>query len=151
MEPERQHSDAYAPVDDLHELGRECQQRRVSEQTRLLLARLASYPPNVRLAVNLKKLVGLMVNGPIYNLFLEGLTPMEHAALAELDLKQLTSRSREVAHGLLNVHERYQAMQGLRSIVKRAANIKGRFISINGSTEETDGKETTSVQADPAD
>lgn len=138
--PANLRSDAYAPVEDLRQLGKECQARRVSEETRLLLGRLASYPPNVRLVVNLKMLIGLMVDGPIYNVLTEGLTPAEHTALAELDIKGLTSRSREVAHGLLNVHERYQAMQGLRSIVKRAQGARGRFITID--LKEENGEET---------
>lgn len=135
--PTSQYSDAYAPVEDLRALGKECQKRRISEQTRLLLGRLASYPPNVRLNVNLKSLVGLMVNGPIYDILTDGLTAAEHAALAELDTKGLTSRSREMAHGLLNIHERWVAMKALRCITKRASARKNRFISIN--PKEDDG------------
>ena len=141
--PEHLHSDAYAPVEDLRQLGKECQERRISEQSRLLLARLASYPPNVRLIINLKRLVGLMVNGPIYNVLTEGLTPAEHAALAELDIKGLTSRSREVAHGLLNIHERWRVMKDIRRMVKRASEARERFIIIKPKEEDGQEKEET--------
>ena len=141
--PERLHSDAYAAVDDLRELGRECRERGVSERTRLLLGRLASYPPNVRLVVNLKMLTGLLVNGPVYNVLTEGLTPLEHAALVELDMKALSSRSREVAHGLLNIHERWRAMKEFRRMFKKAMVAKGCFISLNGQPEEEHAKKSS--------
>lgn len=148
--PERLHSDAYAPVEDLRQLAKECGEHGVSEETQLLLGRLMSYPPNVRLIVNLKRLIGMMVDGPIYNVLTEGLTPAEHAALAELDIKGLTSRSREVAHGLLNIHERWRAMVELRRMVKRAIKARDLFISID-LKEDNGEKETEDVHPDSDD
>jgi len=63
---------ANATKDELNELGQELREHGVSKRTRLLLANLASYPPNVRLVVNLKATVGLMVISPVYSILRDG-------------------------------------------------------------------------------
>ena len=120
---------AYATAEELAELGAACRNCGVSEQTRLLLARLASYPPPVRLAINLKTIIGLMIRGPLYNVLKEGLLPEEYIALAELDLCCLPPRMREIAHGLFNVHERWRTMVAARSLFKAAVAVKGEFLT----------------------
>ena len=127
---------ANASKDELHELGQELREHGVSERSRLLLAKLASYPPNVRLVVNLKATVGLMVGGPVYNVLRDGLTPLERATLVELDMCGLSTSARELAHGLLNVHERWVAIKSLRNLFKRAVDAKDEFLVPKDQQEE---------------
>ena len=99
---------------------------------------------HVRLAVNMKALLNLMVDGPIYNVLTEGLTSQEHAALVELDVRGLPIDAREVAHGLLNVHERWVAMRFFRGFFKKATKVSGGFLAPEIEAEETLDAEKTS-------
>jgi len=92
----------------------------ISTAARVLFAKLAIMKPRVRLAVNLKTLIGLMVSSGVSNILTEGLTPQEHSALVELDLRGLSLSSRETAHGLLNIHERWSVSKALRRVFRRA-------------------------------
>ena len=131
---------AFATVEELRALGVELRDKGVSDETRMLLARLASYPPAVRLTVNLKTLLGLMTGLPkyrtIHSVLGEGLLPVERQALVELDMCGLSIHAREVAHGLLNVHERWKAMKELRNMYDRAGKAADNFIRPH--VEETD-------------
>ena len=113
----------------------------MSEKTRFVLARLASYPPPIRLAVNLKTLIGLLVKDekPKYNVLNDGLLTDEHEALVELDMKGLPVHVREIAHGLFNVHERWYLMRELRRLFKDSFAAAEEFIS--PKVEEDDGTE----------
>jgi len=115
-------------LDELDRLRRECRNHKVSEKTKLVLAQLASYPPTVRLVVNLKTVLGLMVDGPIYDVLRDGLLPEEHAALVELDRRGLSSHAREIAHGLLNVHERWAVMKRLRNLFSEAGKARNAYL-----------------------
>ena len=128
--------------EDLRELGRVCREFSVSEPTKYALSRMASYPPPIRLAVNLKTLIGLLVKDdkPKYSVLNEGLLPDERAALVELDIKGLPARAREIAHGLFNVHKRWRLMTELRKLVRRSFDAKEEFIS--PKTEEDNGTDT---------
>ena len=128
LPPEKLRSNSYPNEEQLRELGREMINARVPEDARLLLAKLAILPPAARLAVNLRILVSRMVNKPIYNVFRDGLTPSEHAALVELDMRGLTLQSRETAHGLLNVHERWCAIKSLRRLFRQALDSRGAHL-----------------------
>ena len=119
---------AFASKEDMDELRCACREYNVSDRTKLMLARLVSYPPAVRLAVNLKTVVGLMVNGPIYSVLTEGLLPEERAALVELDLCGLPSHAREIAHGLMNIHERWLMMKTARHMFKEAQKAKDEYL-----------------------
>jgi hypothetical protein len=119
---------AFASVEDIKDLGTEMRDHGVSEETRMLLARLASYPPPIRLTVNLKTILGLMINGPITSILGEGLLPDERKALIELDLCGLSSKAREVAHGLLNIHERWCAMREFRRMYRAALQSADSFV-----------------------
>lgn len=127
---------ANATKDELHELGQALREHGVSERTRLLLAKLASYPPNVRLVVNLKATVGLMVGGPVYGVLRDGLTTPERDALVELDMRGLSTSAREIAHGLLNIHERWVTLQALRNLFRRAIDAKEEFLVPKDLQEE---------------
>ena len=100
---------------------------------------MASYPPPIRLAVNLKTLVGLMVKDekPKFSVLNDGLLPDEYAALVELDVKGLPPHAREIAHGLFNVHERWFLMRELRKLFRGAFKAKEDYISPR--IEEDDG------------
>lgn len=128
--------------DELRDLGKVCREHNVSEKTRFALARLASYPPPIRLTVNLKTLLGLLVKGdrPKFNVLNDGLLPDEYAALVELDMKGLPSHSREIAHGLFNVHERWFLMRAMRRLFREAFSAKEEFIS--PQVEENDGTDS---------
>lgn len=134
---------AFAPAEELRALGTELRDKGVSDETRMLLARLASYPPTVRLTVNLKTLLGLMTGLPryktIHSVLGEGLLPEERRALVELDMCGLSIHAREVAHGLLNIHERWVAMKELRNMYDRAGKASDNFI--RPRVEETDETE----------
>ena len=134
---------AFARKEEMLAMGDELRDKGVSEETRLLLAQLASYPPTVRLTVNLKALLGLMTGLPkykvIYSILDEGLLPVERRALAELDMCGLSIRAREVAHGLLNVHERWLVMKSLRRNYNRAGQAEGEYLRPH--VEETDEPE----------
>ena len=134
---------AFATAEELLALGVELRDKGVSDETRMLLAQLASYPPTVRLTVNLKALLGLMTGLPkyrtIHSVLREGLLPDEQQALVELDMCGLSIRAREVAHGLLNIHERWIAMKELRNMYDRAGKAGDNFI--RPRVEETDETE----------
>jgi hypothetical protein len=117
--------------DELRTLGRICREFRVSETTSFVLARMASYPPHIRLAVNLKTLIGLLTQAenPKYNVLKDGLMSDEYAALVELDMRGLPSHAREIAHGLFNVHERWFLMKQLRRLFRGAYEARDEYIS----------------------
>jgi hypothetical protein len=117
--------------DELRELGRLCRVHGVSEASSYVLARMASYPPHIRLAVNLKTLIGLLTQDdkPKYSVLTDGLLPDERSTLVELDLKGLSSHAREIAHGLFNVHERWFLMKQLRRLFRGAFKAKEEYIS----------------------
>lgn len=139
VRPERVRSEAYATEEELRELGAAMRAAGVSDRTRLLFAKLASLSPPIRLAVNLRSLLSQMVRGPISNILVEGLTPVEHAGLVELDSKGLAVYLRERAHGLLNVHQRWLMMKDLRRHFREAKRAKDEFIDPAGGTNESDG------------
>jgi hypothetical protein len=134
---------AFATKEEMLALGEELRDKGVSTETRMLLGQLATYPPTVRLTVNLKTLLGLMTGLPkykvIHSILAEGLLPEERQALSELDMCGLSIRAREVAHGLLNVHERWLVMKSLRRIYNRAGQAEDEYLRPH--VEETDETE----------
>jgi hypothetical protein len=129
LPPEKIKSKSYPSEADLRRLGEEMNAAHISEDSKILLARLAVLRPEARLAHNLSILLILMRNSPVYNILTEGLSAREHATLVELDLHVLSLAARETAHGLLNVHERWCAAKELRRLFKQAATSNGGFLS----------------------
>lgn len=86
----------------------------ISADTRELFEYLASKPPSLRLAINLKSFLGESVVRGVENILVEGLAPEERKALLELDAAELPIPLREVAHGLLAVHERWTLWKAMR-------------------------------------
>jgi hypothetical protein len=93
----------------------------------MLFGSLASYPPPLRLAFNLKKFLGCTVLHEVTNILSEGLTDDERSALLELDQAGLSIRIREIAHGLLNVHERWTLYRKLSKMFREARVHKDEF------------------------
>jgi len=82
------------------------------DETTRLFHMLGSYPPRLRLAVNLKNFLGETALREIRDVLADGLRPEERQALSDVQKAGIARHLLEVAHGLLNVHERW--------IVKRA-------------------------------
>jgi len=137
--PEQVRSNSYPSEQELKALGAELREFGVSFSVRVMMAQLAARPPRVRLAANLKTVVSLMAKAPVYNILTEGLTPEEHAALVELDMRGLSIGARQTAHGLLNVHERWTMLRSLRRLFKQAPR-KGY---LTPRSEESNGSKGT--------
>ncbi len=69
-----------------------------------------------------------MVDGPIYDVLGEGLTAEEQTVLVELDRRGLPVRARETAHGLYNIHERWELLKPLRRPFKLAVAARNEFL-----------------------
>lgn len=128
IEPEKVRSNSYPTAEQIHALGAEMVQSNVPEDIRLLFAKLAVLTPDDRLAKNIKALTDCMALKPVYNLFSDGLKPEEHAALVDLDMRGLSIQSRETAHGLLNVHERWYMIRPMRRLFRQANESDGGYI-----------------------
>jgi hypothetical protein len=74
----------------------------------------------LRLAINLKSFLGESVVREVKDILVEGLAPDERKALLELDAAGLSVPQREVAHGLLSVHERWIVWKALRRSLEQA-------------------------------
>ena len=127
QEPAKVWSQTAISKEEVVKLGKTLRDSGVSTRTRILLAKLANMPPPIRLSVNLKTLMNLMIKERVRNVLTEGLTPDEHSALVELDVRGLPSTMREVAHGLLNVHERWQAMKALGRMFRESHSRRNEF------------------------
>jgi len=84
-----------------------------------VLHELASMSPEVRLAVNLKRVLALNIKHPVDNILVDGLTHEERTMLSRLD-SALTQDLREIAHGLLNVHERWIMARAVAKCFRQA-------------------------------
>jgi len=126
--PEKIRSNSYPTEEQLRGLGRELIDAKVPESARLLFAHLAILKPEYRLAKNLRMLVALIVRKPAYDVLKDGLSPAEHSALVELDMRGLSLQARETAHGLLNVHERWCAIKSLRRLFRQALDSHGAYL-----------------------
>jgi len=129
--PEKVYSRSSPSLTDLFSLIEDCQTHHVSEESRKFLTRLATYEPDLRLAINLKTFLGLMVYHEVQNILNEGLSTDERKLLVELDLKGLSIHSKETAHGLLNVHERWVLLKRLSETFRKAKESKADHFQEN--------------------
>ena len=127
-----------APRHTIRELGATCRAYGVSDETRLLLATMASYPPPIRLAINLKTLAGLASRGLPVDILRDGLSSDEYVALAELDARGLPHAAREVAHGLFNIHERWRMLRALRASFRAADAAADEYLELRGGIDVKD-------------
>jgi hypothetical protein len=99
----------------------------ISTKTRRLFERMASYPPPLRLAINIKTFMGETAVREVEDILRHGITPAERAALVELDSSKLPVHLREVAHGLLNLHERWIVKRALSKPIRDGWSLKDYY------------------------
>jgi hypothetical protein len=118
--PERVWSRSHPTRDELLEFLRALERHGISVSTRALFEKRISQPPVLRLALNIKSLMGETVVRDVENILSEGLAPDERRALLEIDAAGLSVPLREIAHGLLAVHERWVVWKSLVRAIKEA-------------------------------
>lgn len=104
--PERVWAKSFPVAEDIERLLTEMQRRRLAKEWVVMLHELGTMSADVRLAVNLKRLLALNLKHNVDNVLTDGLASDERALLSQLD-SVLPQDLREIAHGLLNVHERW--------------------------------------------
>lgn len=104
--PERVWAKSFPVAEDIERLLVELQRRHFTQDWIGMLHELGTMSADVRLAVNLKRLLALNLKHPVDNVLTDGLTQEERLMLLNLD-SVLPQDLREIAHGLLNVHERW--------------------------------------------
>lgn len=104
--PERVWAKSFPAAEEIERLLVELQRRRFAQEWITMLYDLGTMSADVRLAVNLKRLLALNLKHPVDNVLTDGLTNEERRLLSQLD-SALPQDLREIAHGLLNVHERW--------------------------------------------
>jgi hypothetical protein len=93
---------------------------KVSARTQNLMRSMAEHPPRLRLVINLKMFLTVFELRAETNILIGGLSDKERQALCELDSANLPVPLREVAHGLLNVHERWKLQKNILQSMKQA-------------------------------
>lgn len=140
--PERQYCRSFPNAGEIQEFLKVLRTLRTSAQTKELFVRLASYPPELRLAMNLKTFLGMNALHEVKNILSDGLTDIERKALVELDSSRASVRIREIAAGLLNVHEKWIAIRALGKSFREARAAHGQYVvlkpldDILGDSEE---------------
>ena len=89
---------------------------------------LISIPPRRRLEANLRVMLNQMAIVQIRNVLDDGLTSEEKTALLELELHKASDELLGVAHGLLNVHERWYLLKSVGSKFRAAAENSMEFL-----------------------
>jgi hypothetical protein len=115
-------------VEDIYSFLEEIEKRKVSFATRDLFRKLATYNPDLRLALNLSSFLGQSLSCDISNVLSEGLNPAERMALIELDSADLPVSFREISHGLLNVFERWRLHKSITKYFRTAKELKANYI-----------------------
>lgn len=125
--PQKMYSNSLASLGKLKELVLEMKRRGLSTKTRRLFERLASHPPPLRLAINIKTFMGETVVRRVEDILQHGITPAERSALIELDSSNMPRHLREVAHGLLNLHERWIVRRALAKPIRDGWSLKDYY------------------------
>jgi len=125
--PEKMYANSLASLGKLKELAIEMKRKGLSTKTRRLFERLASYPPPLRLAINIKTFMGETVVRKVEDILQHGITPDERAALVELDSSRMPAHLKEVAHGLLNLHERWIVKRALSKPIRDGWSLKDYY------------------------
>jgi hypothetical protein len=90
---------------------------------------LMSVSPHRRLATNLGRMLDRMAVVQIRNVLEDGLSEDEQKALLELELHEASDTFLGVAHGLLNVHERWFLLKSVGSKFRAAADSSMEYVS----------------------
>jgi hypothetical protein len=107
-------------VYEMKTLLAEMERRECSGRSYELMDRLARLPPVARLSYNLHVYLAEAARHEVDNILSGGLTPVEKAALAEMDARNLSIGAKETAHGLLNVHERWMLKRAMKTKYEEA-------------------------------
>jgi hypothetical protein len=134
--PDKVWSRSFPRGEEIRELIEELERRGASLTTKNIFKTLACLRPDLRLAVNLKNLLGMNVLHEVENVLAEGLGPGEREALIELDKLDMPLRLKEVAHGLLSVHERWMLIKAMGRAFKEARNNRPHFLDSEAPTTE---------------
>jgi hypothetical protein len=130
MTPKRVHSITNPTKERLIELFLFMQRQCDSEKgpaVRALLSLMTLLPPK-RLALNLRIMLERMTTLQIRNVLEDGLRDEEKAALLELELRGASDELLGVAHGLLNVHERWFLLKSVGSKFRTASESSMEFL-----------------------
>lgn len=125
--PQKMYSNSLASLGRLREMVLVMRQLEISAKTRRLFERMASYPPPIRLAINIKTFMGETAVHEVDDILRHGITPAERAALIELDSSRMPVHLREVAHGLLNLHERWIVKRALSKPIRDGWSLKDYY------------------------
>lgn len=125
--PHKMYSNSLASQGKLKELVLAMRHIGISTKTRCLFERMASYSPPLRLAINIKTFMGETIVREVEDILQHGITPAERAALIELDSSKLPIYLREVAHGLLNLHERWIVKKALSKPIRDGWSLKSYY------------------------
>ena len=117
--PERMWAKSFPDAEEIERLLSELRRRRFAQDWIAMLHELGTMSADVRLAVNLKRLLALNLKHPIDNVLTDGLTHEERMLLSNLD-SVLPQDLREIAHGLLNVHERWVVARAMAKHFRQA-------------------------------
>ena len=126
--PERQWCRSFPSAESIGQLLKECEKHKISDTTVVLLRRLAARKPRLRLAVNLHMCLSAAIDKDLDNILVDGLWEDERRALIELDTSAVPPPLREVAHGLLNVHERWVLWRSLARSFRTAEAAKDHLL-----------------------
>ena len=112
-------------------LLREMEEKGADEDTVKLFAALAVTRPAMRLAGNMHTMLEILKNRPIKHILSDGLMAFESEALVDLDRRYFSEASREVAHSLLNVKERWIMFKTISGVFRRFRNMEGGFLNLS--------------------
>jgi len=125
--PERTYARSTPTPAEIAELLNALHAAGTRDSTVQLFRRLGEFPPRVRLAVNIKNFMGETIRRDVNNVLLEGLQPWERGALFDVQTSGVSVHLREVAHGLLNVHERWLVKRALSKPMLEARKCEQRI------------------------
>jgi len=128
--PKRVHSITNPTKVQMTELFKFMQERcdPLKEASTEMFLSLMSMSPCKRLAANLHFTLERMTTTHIRNVLEDGLSEKEKSALLELELHSAPDELLSVAHGLLNVHERWFLMKSIGSKFRSAAEKSAEFL-----------------------
>lgn len=113
--------DSDATKEDIRSLLEEARDRRVNGSSLQMLVTLALIEPQYRLALNLKKVIGILAERKMSaDIMLDGLTDSEKNMLVDLDRCHLSPAARCAARCLLNVKERWLLRKSVSGLFSAA-------------------------------
>ena len=115
--------------DRLLALLKELKKSRLSPRTAGMLRKLAGLSPVIREVVNLKVVLGLMAQGDVTNILIEGITDDERRVLLEVSGSGLSGPAKEAAHALFGLDGRMRAVTALQKTFKRARTARKQGLS----------------------